>query len=116
MNIDFPLITGSDCHDWNSYPYRDKNNKIDRKFTSLKCLPTFKGLLMAISSFNSRANRNENHNSYYIENIKVGEKMYPLVNGINAIIGDNGSGKTMLLNLLCNGKIRYYDDLVKENS
>ena len=49
------------------------------------------------------------------ENIKVGEKMYPLVNGINAIIGDNGSGKTMLLNLLCNGKIRYYDDLVKEN-
>lgn len=115
LNIDFPLITGSDCHDWNSYPYRDKNNKIDRKFTSLKCLPTFKGLLMAISSFNSRANRNENHNSYYIENIKVGEKMYPLVNGINAIIGDNGSGKTMLLNLLCNGKIRYYDDLVKEN-
>lgn len=115
LNIEFPLITGSDCHDWNSYPYRDENNKIDRKFTSLKCLPTFKGLLMAISSFNSRANRNENQNPYYIENIKIGEKTYPLVNGINAIIGDNGSGKTMLLNLLCGGGIKYYDNLIKEN-
>lgn len=115
LKIDFPLITGSDCHDWNSYPYRDDKHKIDRKFTSLKCLPTFRGLLMAISSFNSRANRNENNNPYYIENIKIGENEYPLVNGINAIIGDNGSGKTMLLNLLCDGGIKYYDDLIKEN-
>ena len=114
LNIDFPLITGSDCHDWASYPYRDNSNKIDRRFTSLKCLPTFKGLLMSISSFNSRANRSENSNPFYIENIKIGEKLYPLVNGINAIIGDNGSGKTMLLNLICDGKIKYYDDLVKE--
>ena len=67
LNIDFPLITGSDCHDWEEYPYRDKNSKIHRKFTSIKCLPSFKGLLMSISSFNSRANRNDNRNQYFIK-------------------------------------------------
>ena len=114
LNLSFPLITGSDCHDWNSYPYRDRNKKISRKFTSLKCLPTFKGLLMSISSFNTRANRNKNSNQYFFRNINIGEQSYPLVNGINAIIGDNGAGKSMLLNLLCNGKINHYDRLIKE--
>lgn len=117
LNIDFPLITGSDCHEWSSYPYRDsKQKKVDRVFTSFKCLPSFKGLLMAISSFNSRANRIDNVNSHYIKNIKIGETEYPLANGLNAIIGDNGAGKSLLLNLLCNGGCKYYDSLVKKNS
>lgn len=116
LNITFPLITGSDCHEWEAYPYRDsKSKKIERKFSSLKCLPTFKGLLMAISSFGSRANRNNNTNAHYIEKIKLGELEFPLTNGINAIIGDNGSGKSLLLNLLCNGDRKYYDRIVKSN-
>lgn len=115
LNIDFPLITGSDCHDWNSYPYRDSSTKIERKFTALKCLPTFKGLLMSISSFKSRANRNQNKNEYYIESINLNGTNYPLINGVNAIIGDNGSGKTLILNLLCNGNHKYYEKIVKEN-
>ena len=70
VNIKFPLITGSDCHDWGSYPYRDSSSKCERKFTAVKCLPTFKGLLMAISSFESRANRTANSNLNYIEKIR----------------------------------------------
>ena len=116
LNISFPLITGSDCHDWNSYPYRDKESKkINRNFSSFKCLPTFKGLLMAISSFNSRANRNKNTNTHYIKSITLDGQNYPLANGINAIIGDNGAGKTLLLNALCNGNHKYYDSIVKAN-
>lgn len=117
LDISFPLITGSDCHQWEAYPYRDlKSKKIERKFTSIKCLPSFKGLLMAISSFGSRANRNSNTNQQYIEKIKLGDVEIPLANGINAIIGDNGSGKSLLLNLLCNGEKKYYDKIVKENN
>lgn len=116
VSIKFPLITGSDCHDWGSYPYRDSSSKCERKFTAVKCLPTFKGLLMAISSFESRANRTANSNLNYIEKIKLNDKEYPLSNGINAIIGDNGSGKTLLLNEICGGEHKYYDSLVKSNS
>ncbi len=116
LDISFPLITGSDCHQWEAYPYRSlKSEKIERKFTSLKCLPTFKGLLMAISSFSSRANRNNNTNNHYIKEISINGEKYPLSNGINAIIGDNGSGKSLLLNLLCNGDKKYYDKIVKDN-
>lgn len=115
-DISFPLITGSDCHEWAAYPYRDsKSKKIERKFSSFKCLPTFKGLLMSISSFSSRANRNINTNIHFIKEIKIGDETFPLSNGINAIIGDNGSGKSLLLNLLCNGNKKYYDKIVKEN-
>ena len=116
LDISFPLITGSDCHEWASYPYRDsKSKKIERRFSSFKCLPTFKGLLMSISSFSSRANRNANTNAHFIKNIKIGDEVYPLSNGINAIIGDNGSGKSLLLNLLCDGDKKYYEKIVREN-
>ncbi len=117
LNITFPLITGSDCHEWSAYPYRDsKSKKIERNFSSFKCLPTFKGLLMAISSFGSRANRNSNSNTHYIEKVKLGDLEIPLANGINAIIGDNGAGKSLLLNLLCDGDLKYYDSIVKSNN
>ena len=62
VGLSFPIITGSDCHEWESYPYHDRNtDKVSRDFTKVKCLPTFKGLLMAITSFNTRVNRNINY-------------------------------------------------------
>ena len=52
VDVSFPVITGSDCHDWNYYPYHDKNEADKKKdFSRIKCLPTFKGLLLAITSF-----------------------------------------------------------------
>ena len=46
------FITGSDCHMWSVYPKHDSNSKDDDfHHTYLKCLPTFKGLEMAITYF-----------------------------------------------------------------
>ncbi len=115
VDLDFPIITGSDCHTWDNYPYHSVPNGRKRDFTSFKCLPTFKGLLMSITSFNSRVNRVENQNNNYISAISINGIEYPLANGLNAIIGDNGSGKSLLLNLIAQGDKKYYDSLVEEN-
>jgi len=115
-NLSFPLITGSDCHEWGAYPYHDNNSiKIDRDFTKLKCLPSFKGLLLSISSFSTRANRIINKNNNYIESILINGKKHKLANGINAIIGDNGSGKSLLVSVLSNNRVNSYTKLIKAN-
>lgn len=111
------LAMGSDCHDWIEYPYHSKNSKNTQfRHSRAKILPTFKGLLMAITSPETRINQPENKNKDYIENFKIGDNEYTLVNGINAIIGENGSGKTTLLNLLANDQTKKYTkDLIKNN-
>ena len=117
IDVTFPLITGSDCHQWKAYPYRDDKPKsrIERKFSTLRCLPTFKGLLMAISSFGSRASRNMNSNNSYFESISINGEEIPMANGINAIIGDNGAGKTLIMDYLCGGNTKHYLKLINEN-
>lgn len=55
---------------------------------------------------NTRFNRLKNTNVNYIEKIKIKDREYPLSNGINAIIGDNGSGKTMLMDILTGSKLK----------
>lgn len=116
VGLNFPIITGSDCHEWQYYPYHDKTTKkVPRDFTKFKCLPTFKGLLMSITSFNTRVNRNINCNKHYIKNIYINDIDYPLSNGINAIIGDNGSGKSLLAGVLANDTEKYYKRLIDKN-
>lgn len=98
------FITGSDCHKWNEYPEEDENFS----FTYLKCLPTFRGLAMAITNVrriklvNSFFSNSDNK----VDNIKIiingKEKMIPLSKGINAIIGDNSIGKSLLIHKLTN--------------
>jgi len=117
MDIDIPLITGSDCHEWEAYPFREKNSeKKPRHFTSFRCLPTFKGLVMALTSFSTRANRLKNENPHFIKSICINNKEIPLANGINAIIGDNGSGKTLLMSLLAEKSNNIYKNLIKSNN
>lgn len=95
------LVSGSDCHEWKSYPYHDKKNK-NKSFVHSKAriLPSFKGLLMAVTSPETRINRQENNNPTYIKDIQINDQRIPLVNGINAIIGENGSGKSTVLKCL----------------
>lgn len=47
------FITGSDCHTWDAYPKHDNLYTEDDDFqhTFLKCLPTFKGLCMALTDY-----------------------------------------------------------------
>lgn len=104
LELPITLFSGSDCHDWTCYPYHDCiNQNKDFHHSKAKMLPSFKGLLMAVTSPETRLNCSENSNTSIISSIETKKQQIPLVNGINAIIGENGSGKTTLLKLL-NGK------------
>lgn len=105
------FITGSDCHVWSAYPnYDTQSNPSDCNFsyTYLKCLPTFKGLAMAVTD----VSRIKTVPSFFsgstaildaIELTLAGKDItIPLSHGINAIIGDNSIGKSSLLNALNN--------------
>lgn len=45
------FVTGTDCHDWSVYPSETPEKLLTDGFpyTFAKCLPTFKGLVMAIT-------------------------------------------------------------------
>ena len=100
---DIRFITGSDCHDWNNYPGED--NFI---FTYLKCLPTFRGLSMAVTNYTriKFVNSFFSGSSKFIDNIelKIDDdiKKIQLSKGINVIIGDNSIGKSLLIHKLTN--------------
>lgn len=102
------FVTGTDCHDWSIYPREDKSDQLSTGFpyTYVKCLPTFRGLVMAMTD----ATRMKRGNSFFgvdehtlseiIINIDGEDVQIPLSPGINAIIGDNSIGKSMLLHAL----------------
>jgi len=111
------LLSGSDCHDWNYYPYHDAINQNKSFYHSkAKILPTFKGLLLAITSPETRFNCRENTSQYFLSGFSHQGKAINFVKGINAIIGENGSGKTTLLKLI-NGKINdsYVKKIIEKN-
>ncbi|MPN53647.1 hypothetical protein SDC9_201311 [bioreactor metagenome] len=49
INNSLRMITGSDCHQWSYYPNEDEFSSSEYAFTFVKCLPCFKGLVMAIT-------------------------------------------------------------------
>ena len=80
-------------------------------------MPTFKGLVLALTSPDTRFDRKEEGNiSNYLDSIKIDNVEYKLSTGINAIIGENGSGKTFLLNKLNNDVPNYYKKLNDSNN
>ena len=98
------FVTGSDCHNWNYYP-NSTGSEEDVRFTYLKALPTFKGLVMAITDYH-RINYSGSfwgHGKYIKElsiSIKGKKNKIPLSRGINVVIGDNSIGKSLLLHEL----------------
>ena len=111
------LVTGSDCHTWSCYPKH--NNSIttsDFYHSKARILPSFKGLLMAITSPKTRINCRQNNNVSFFQGIKHESSEIEFQNGINAIIGENGSGKSTLLKYL-NGETReaYIKKIIKIN-
>lgn len=112
-----PLFSGSDCHDWNFYPYHDSTNQnTSFRHSKAKILPTFKGLLMAISSSETRFNRRENLKDPQIKSIQINGHTIPLTQGINAIIGENGSGKSTILELINNRTNKTHIKKLKESN
>jgi predicted ATPase len=107
-NDNMRFITGSDCHQWDFYPATAKDDKEEMVFSYLKCLPTFRGLAMALTD-SSRIRIDNNFfadTQYAVKEIeiKVGERsiIAPLSPGINVIIGDNSIGKSMFLHAMTN--------------
>ena len=102
------FVTGTDCHDWSVYPSETPDELIDDfPYTYAKCLPTFKGLVMAITDWRrlkQRVNSFYNVDKFTLSQIELendGENItVPLSKGINVIIGDNSIGKSMLLHAL----------------
>ena len=118
MKTKFATITGSDCHVWSAYPNKDNNIKEKKDYlTTIKCLPTFKGLVLSLTSPNTRFERSdEGNSSNYLNEIKIGDKRFELSTGLNAIIGENGSGKSYILGRLNGEEDRKYkkiDDVNK---
>lgn len=103
------FITGTDCHDWFSYPKHDAETNAEANFTYIKALPTFKGLAMAITDYR-RINYVNNFfgQGKYVDGIDMeidGQKLtIPLSKGINVIIGDNSIGKSLLLNAITDNR------------
>ena len=107
INDKVRFVTGTDCHDWGVYPKEEPSDTItDFPYTFAKCLPTFRGLVMALTD----QQRLKRVDSFFtadkttleyieIENNGKTERI-PLSKGINVIIGDNSIGKSMLLHAL----------------
>lgn len=100
------FITGSDCHQWDCYPQHDKDERTTFEHTYLKCLPTFKGLSMSLTDY-SRIQLGDSF--FSVDDKKLKEltvsfdgkvTKIPLSSGINAIIGDNSIGKSLMLHKL----------------
>lgn len=101
LSLPAPLVSGSDCHDWTCYPNHSRQDqKTEFHHSRAKILPTFKGLLMAVTSPETRFNCSQNYNTSVVNSLVVKKQDIPLVNGINAIIGENGSGKSTLLKVI----------------
>ena len=115
------FITGSDCHEWSVYPSHDslKHDGDNYRWTYLKCLPTFRGVSLALTE-DSRIKLENSFFSVspkYQEEIKLNiqgnEFVIPLSKGINAIIGDNSIGKSLLIHKMTN---YYRKDVDKDTS
>ncbi|SHM63650.1 hypothetical protein SAMN02746066_02706 [Anaerosporobacter mobilis DSM 15930] len=102
------FVTGTDCHDWSVYPAEDPIDNLEEfPYTYAKCLPTFKGLVMAMTDHtrlkmvNSFFNNNDKHSIEFIELESNNKRItIPMSKGINVVIGDNSVGKSMLLHAL----------------
>jgi predicted ATPase len=129
---DIRFITGSDCHDWRCYPKETASDNSEFRYTYVKCLPTFRGLVMAITDYrriktvNSFFNPAETYSPSIKMTINGVDKEIPLSRGINVIIGDNSIGKSLLLHkitdyrkkhskLLKTSIAKSYDKYLKQN-
>lgn len=122
------FVTGSDCHSWADYPGNaGERDEGAFPFTFLRCLPTFKGLAMAVTdvgrirltnNFFGSSAKKINEISMTIDGRDIS---VPLSPGINAIIGDNSIGKSLLISKLVSykdvppKKAKGYEDYLKKN-
>lgn len=101
-------ITGTDCHVWEVYPQQDEKDKTYIKYCYIKSLPTFKGLVMALTEPKRITTAPFEIQKPFISELKIKlngeENNINLSPGLNVIIGDNSIGKSLLLESLFDPK------------
>lgn len=103
LDVKASTIVGSDCHTWETYPKHDRDDSRERDshYSTIRALPTFKGLLMALTSPETRFQQPAREMKVsYLDHIDINGVNVDLCPGINAIIGENGAGKSSLLSML----------------
>lgn len=96
------FITGTDCHTWSEYPDNTTPDssfdftyiKTDYTFTGMKIAVTGNGERRILSKLPISSEKIYDCIKYTINGV---EKNIPLSNGINAVIGGNTSGKSLML-------------------
>lgn len=118
LHLPARMVVGSDCHEWDCYPRHDHNQPMpDAYFAEIRALPSFCGLLMALTSPETRLGwRDYEWKDAYCPGIELCGRRIPLSPGLNVLIGENGSGKSSLLDLLCDkqGKKTHVKKIGKE--
>lgn len=101
------FITGTDCHTWSEYPDNQKDEeKFD--FSYIKSDFSFEGIKIAITGngdrriFDRIPNKKDNTISRISVKIDDDKIDIPLSSGINAVIGGNTSGKSLLISTMFN--------------
>ena len=103
LDVKASTIVGSGCHTWKTYPKHDRDDtrQRDSYYSTIRALPTFKGLLMALTSPTTRFQQPVRvMKAAYIDHMDINDTRVDLCPGINAIIGENGAGKSSLLSML----------------
>lgn len=119
MTDNVRFITGSDCHDWQYYPRENAKDKTEFVYSYIKCIPNFRGLVMAITDHRRIKTVNSffNPTQVYTKSIEMTidgvAYSIPLSRGINVIIGDNSIGKSLLLHELTGYK-KQQEGLIKK--
>lgn len=112
-------ITGSDCHVWSVYPKQDEKDTTDVQFSYLKCLPTFKGLVMSLTEPKRVSTSKYDILKPFIEEIDINVdgilNKIPLSSGLNVIIGDNSIGKSLILDSLLDPNFKNVSSTTKIN-
>jgi predicted ATPase len=111
-------IAGSDCHDWAAYPARKSGEEPRADYKSrIRALPTFKGLALSLSSPETRFDQPPIRcRDCFVRTLTVGNQVVEFSPGVNAVIGENGVGKSSLLELLTSEKpVKHVGDIQKKN-
>lgn len=112
-------ITGTDCHVWDVYPQQTRKDKSDIKYSYLKCLPTFKGVVMSLTESKRVSTSEYSIAKPFIEELNISingkDKKVKLSSGLNVIIGDNSIGKSLILENLMDSKFSEIRDTNKKS-
>lgn len=118
---DIAMLMASDCHQWSAYPKHDAKSAGESViFSKIKSLPTFSGLLMAVTSPETRFSRVNNPQKSIIKSFSYSSRGQTVtVNvdpGVNVIIGENGAGKSTLLRFLASNEAEPYQKRIVDSN